>query len=87
MNNRTCNSARGRLPLAFPCKSPEPVSAYRNNMATIVICLFAMVVVAGCASTKVSTQPLVTEQLPRPATIWVYDFSALETPTETGCLF
>jgi hypothetical protein len=35
--------------------------------ATIVPCLFAMAVAAGCATTKVATrQELVTGQLPRP---------------------
>ena len=47
----------------------------------ITACLFALVVIAGCASTKVSDrQPLVTERLPRPNRIWVYDFVA--TPTD-----
>jgi len=47
------------------------------SMATIVSCLFAMVVAAGCASTKVSDrQDLVTGQIPRPGEIWVYDFAA-----------
>ncbi len=51
------------------------------SMATIVSCLFAMVVAAGCASTKVSDrQILVTEKIPRPGHIWVYDFAA--TPAE-----
>jgi hypothetical protein len=45
--------------------------------ATIVPCLFAIAVAAGCASTKVATrQELVTGQLPRPNNIWVYDFAA-----------
>ena len=36
-----------------------------------------MVVAAGCASTKItSREELVTEQLPRPGHIWVYDFAA-----------
>jgi len=43
----------------------------------IVLYLFAMLVVAGCASTKVSDRDqVVTGQLPRPAHIWVYDFAA-----------
>lgn len=46
-----------------------------------LVCLFALVVLAGCASTKVSDrQTLVTEKLPRPRHIWVYDFAA--TPAE-----
>jgi uncharacterized lipoprotein YajG len=47
----------------------------------VVLSLLALIVVAGCASTKVSNrQELVTGQLPRPATIWVYDFAA--TPAD-----
>ena len=47
----------------------------------IVSCLFALVVVAGCASTKGTSHPLaVGEKLPRPGHIWVYDFAA--TPAE-----
>ena len=43
----------------------------------IVSCLFAGVMVAGCATTKVANQQqLVTGQLPRPNRIWVYDFAA-----------
>jgi hypothetical protein len=39
--------------------------------------LLALVVVAGCASTKVTNrQELVSGPLPRPNTIWVYDFAA-----------
>jgi hypothetical protein len=42
-----------------------------------VSCLFVLVVVAGCASTKVSNrQVLVNERLPRPDRILVYDFIA-----------
>jgi hypothetical protein len=42
-----------------------------------VLCLFALLVVAGCASTKIADRDeLVTEQLPKPAHIWVYDFAA-----------
>ena len=40
-------------------------------------CLFALAVVAGCASTNVTEQtPLVKEAIPRPNQIWVYDFVA-----------
>ena len=47
----------------------------------IVLCLFALVVVAGCASTKVTDrQILVTGKLPRPVHLWVYDFVA--TPAD-----
>jgi hypothetical protein len=47
----------------------------------IALCLLALLTVAGCASTKVSNrEQLVSEQLPRPAHIWVYDFAA--TPAD-----
>ena len=47
----------------------------------ITACLFTLVVAAGCASTTVTDrQPLVTERLPRPDHILVYDFIA--TPTD-----
>jgi len=47
---------------------------FRSN---IVSCLFVLMAIAGCASTQVSNrQQLVTGQLPRPNTIWVYDFAA-----------
>jgi hypothetical protein len=47
----------------------------------VVFSLFALLFVAGCASTKVtSREQLVTGQLPRPETIWVYDFAA--TPAD-----
>jgi hypothetical protein len=45
-----------------------------------VLCLLAVLVIAGCASTQVSDrQQLVTGQLPRPVHIWVYDFAASPT--------
>jgi hypothetical protein len=47
----------------------------------IVLCLFAILLIAGCASTKVTSRSeLVTGQIPRPDTIWVYDFAA--TPAD-----
>ncbi|MGH7382495.1 MAG: DUF4410 domain-containing protein [Candidatus Methylomirabilales bacterium] len=49
----------------------------------IVSCLFALVVVAGCASTETSSRKvLVDEKVPRPGHIWVYDFVA--TPAEVS---
>jgi hypothetical protein len=62
-------------------KSPEATSAVRRKIVTIVAGLFAMVVVAGCASTEVSSRDqVVTGQLPRPGHVWVYNFAA--TPSE-----
>jgi len=87
MNHRTNNSAQGHLTLTFPCKSPEAPSARRRKIATIVTCLFAMVVAAGCASTKITSRDeLVTGKLPRPAHIWVYDFVATpaDVPTDSA---
>ena len=47
----------------------------------IVLCLLALLVIAGCASTKIdSRNELVTQKLPRPAHIWVHNFAA--TPAE-----
>jgi len=70
-------TAQSHLTLAFPRESPDGPSALRVNIATILSCLFAMAVAAGCASTKVtSREELVTEQLPRPGNILVYDFAA-----------
>ena len=41
------------------------------------VLMFALVVVAGCASTKVTEQtPMVKEEIARPNQIWVYDFVA-----------
>jgi hypothetical protein len=48
--------------------------------------LLVMLVVAGCASTKVvKTEQLVAEKLPRPDTIWVYDFvaTAADAPADS----
>ena len=58
---------------------------YRNH---IVLSLFALVVVAGCASTNVTNrQQLVTGQLPRPNEIWVYDFAATAADVPAGSTF
>lgn len=53
-----------------------------NKLCTVTGILFAALCLSiGCAKTKISNrQMLVTEQLPRPATIWVYDFAA--TPAD-----
>ena len=51
---------------------------FRNH---IVMCLLALLVITGCASTKIdSRDELVTQKLPRPNTIWVHDFAA--TPSD-----
>ena len=48
-----------------------------KSTSRIVLCLFAVVVVAGCASTNVTQQtPMVNQGMPRPNRIWVYNFVA-----------
>lgn len=57
-----------------------------HKLATFGACLFALVVLAGCASTKVSNrQQLVTGPLPKPGQIWVYDYvaSAADLPADS----
>ena len=47
----------------------------------LVLCLMAIVMVGGCASTKVTEREiLVTEKVPRPDRILIYDFAA--TPAD-----
>jgi len=43
----------------------------------ILLCLFALLLIAGCALTKVTSRDeIVTGKLPRPNTILVHDFAA-----------
>ncbi|MBP1720253.1 MAG: hypothetical protein H6Q43_3691 [Deltaproteobacteria bacterium] len=52
-----------------------------NSRNRIVLCVFALLLLAGCAKTKViDHEKLYSGQLPRPAHIWVYDFAA--TPAD-----
>lgn len=51
-----------------------------RRMTTVVSVLVCLLVAAGCAKTQVSRQPVATGQLPRPATVWVYDFAV--TPSD-----
>ena len=49
--------------------------------------LLALLIFAGCASTKVTSRDeIVTGKLPRPAHIWVYDFAATpeDVPDESA---
>ncbi len=74
-------SAHGHRMPAFRGQSPDARVALPRKLATIVSCLFVMVVAAGCASTQVTSRDqLVTGELPRPNRIWVYDFVA--TPAD-----
>jgi hypothetical protein len=57
---------------------------YRSQ---VVMCLFVMLVAAGCASTQITNRDqVVTGQLPRPAHVWVYDFAATpaDVPAESA---
>ncbi len=48
-----------------------------KSSSRIVVCLLALVVVAGCASTTVTQQtPMVNKEMARPNQIWVYNFVA-----------
>ena len=48
-----------------------------KSSSRIVLCLLALVVVAGCASTTVTQQtPMVNKEMARPNQIWVYNFVA-----------
>src|SRR5580700_10761692 len=48
-----------------------------KSFSRSVLCLLAVVVVAGCASTTVTQQtPMTAPGLARPNQIWVYDFVA-----------
>jgi len=56
----------------------------RNHIAMY---LFALLMIAGCASTKITGRnELATGQLPRPNTIWVHDFAATpeDVPEESA---
>jgi len=59
-------------------------------VSPIMICLFALAVaVIGCASTTVTGQrQYVTEAVPRPNQIWVYDFvaTASDIPADSSLL-
>jgi hypothetical protein len=71
MNNLTNNNAKG--PLAF--------ASVIRKLPTIGAGLFALAVLAGCASTKISNREvLVSEKISKPANILVYDFGS--TPAD-----
>lgn len=48
--------------------------------------MFAIALLAGCASVKETHEQLVTGKIPRPAHIWVYDFAATasDIPTDSA---
>jgi hypothetical protein len=61
---------------------------FLGRMLTILGCLLAVAIFAGCASTEVtSSQPIINERLPRPNYIWVYDFVATPADVPRGSSF
>lgn len=51
--------------------------SFRKNMLSIIACLFLMAILSGCASTEVTNRErLVTEKLPNPGHIYIYDFTS-----------
>ena len=61
--------------------SPPRHALTRKHGNTLAAGLVFALLLTGCASTKVSNREiLVTEKLPRPAHIWVYDFAS--TPAD-----
>ncbi len=58
-----------------------------KSSSRIVLCLLALFVAAGCASTQVTQQtPMVNQGMPRPNQIWVYNFVAnsADMPTDSS---
>jgi hypothetical protein len=71
--------------LAFPGKPPEVPLALLGKLANLIPCLFVMLVAAGCASTKMtSQQSFGTDPLPRPGNILVYNFAATAADVPTN---
>lgn len=58
-------------------QSSSTVPWVRNPLPVFIPALLLGLLTVGCASTKVTSRAQVmTGQLPRPATVWVYDFTA-----------
>jgi hypothetical protein len=57
-----------------------------KSCSRIAICFFVLLVVAGCARTKITKQEPTAEIFPRPARIWVYPLAATpeEVPTDSA---
>lgn len=73
MKITTITCPRNCQPHLWPAGTVRKMSDTCAMLGMFLLALLA----TGCASTKVSNrQILVTEQLPRPAHIWVYDFAS-----------
>lgn len=67
-------------------KTSQNIIGY-NTCLCLLLAPLLIGLLAGCASTKVSDrQQMVTGKIPRPATIWVYDFAntATEVPMKSA---
>ncbi len=79
--DRNSNHAQDLLMLPFHHHSSKNAPALRGRIAVVAAGLVAMVLVAGCASTKVTDrEQLVTGPIPKPEHILVYNFVA--TPAD-----
>ncbi len=76
MCNQNENPSQARRMVDFPAQPIQNRSILPKRLSLIVPCLIALALTAGCAKTKVERQPVETGKLPRPDTIWVYDFAA-----------
>jgi len=79
MNNQIHSRAQDCLMRKSSMKPTAETSTRRKQMWTFASCLIAVLVLGGCASTKVtSTDRMIgaNEKLPRPNLIQVYDFAA-----------
>jgi len=67
-------------------KTSSHAAQLRKRICGLTSGLFGAILLAGCASTDVSTQRVVYERLPRPAHIYVYDFasSPAEVPRDSA---
>jgi hypothetical protein len=81
MKHPAVNHVLGPQPYALARKSSEASPVFRGGTATLIACLFALILVTGCASTQVTDQQrFYSGSLPQPGNILVYDFAA--TPAE-----
>jgi Domain of unknown function (DUF4410) len=81
MKKQTGYFAERFLNLNRLMRSSEATLAFWSKLAVFIPCLFAMLLVTGCASTRItSREQVVTGQIPRPDHIWVYNFAA--TPAD-----
>jgi len=93
MKYQSSSRAPGRLtrtvPLeTFTAQRRRAEAGLGQTMWTLAACLFTLAILSGCASTKVTNrQVLVTEQLPKPDHILVYDFTATPTDVPTDSMF